>query len=463
MEIRYLKYITITIVAIFILHHLLQYGMFLDGITYAAIAKNMANGLGSFWHPMFTQTIDKQFYSHPPLGIGIQAIFFYILGDSHFTELIYAIINTALSVIAISLVWKVVVSSQQHKKIWFLPVFIWICIPIVFWSFTNNILENTLHYLGLFAVYFLIIASQKSQCKYALISSFFITAALLVKGPVGLFPIIVPFIFTLCFKSNSILDAIKIMSSSFMGIVILLGALYWLQPDMHANLEAYFKIQLLPSLNSKIIENQSRFYIIKSLLKELIVPAIIVVVFYFLSRYKNWKWSFEYKQELLFLILIGLSACVPIIISGKQRDFYVLPSIPFYVMASCLIIAPVFNNYILPKLKWKSIKYTFVVILFLLCLDSLYVFNRDKTDSNIIPDLKVLKSYFGKQTIVSVDSAFVHEYKLTSYLNRFSNISVDPFEMHEYYLSIQNQSNKFKDFNAVSADLQYFKLWKKPE
>jgi hypothetical protein len=61
---------------------LIQDDMFLDGVTYAAISKNLAHGYGTFWMPHYTQTKDAVFHGHPPLVFGIQSFFFRVLGDS---------------------------------------------------------------------------------------------------------------------------------------------------------------------------------------------------------------------------------------------------------------------------------------------------------------------------------------------------------------------------------------------
>lgn len=54
-------------IALLLIPTLVQDGMFLDGITYSAISRNMANGIGSFWHPHYTETLYPHFNEHPPL------------------------------------------------------------------------------------------------------------------------------------------------------------------------------------------------------------------------------------------------------------------------------------------------------------------------------------------------------------------------------------------------------------
>ena len=61
----------------------------MDGLYYATIAKNLANGLGSFWQLYFTE-LDGVFYGHPPLAMGLQSILFSIFGDSIYIERAYS-------------------------------------------------------------------------------------------------------------------------------------------------------------------------------------------------------------------------------------------------------------------------------------------------------------------------------------------------------------------------------------
>ena len=44
---------TLAIFIVLIVPLLVQDGMFMDGVLYAAVAKNQAEGFGSFWQPIF--------------------------------------------------------------------------------------------------------------------------------------------------------------------------------------------------------------------------------------------------------------------------------------------------------------------------------------------------------------------------------------------------------------------------
>jgi hypothetical protein len=46
--------LTIAIISRMVLPILLADGMFMEGQQYSCIAKNMANGIGNWWHPIYT-------------------------------------------------------------------------------------------------------------------------------------------------------------------------------------------------------------------------------------------------------------------------------------------------------------------------------------------------------------------------------------------------------------------------
>ena len=56
--------LAVSLYCLLVLPRLLSYGMFLDGVTYASIARNMAENYGSFWQPYYTATVYPTFYEH---------------------------------------------------------------------------------------------------------------------------------------------------------------------------------------------------------------------------------------------------------------------------------------------------------------------------------------------------------------------------------------------------------------
>lgn len=129
-------------------------GMFLDGVYYATIAKNLSNGLGSFWFLPSIASSDV-FHGHPPLAMGLQSIFFSIFGDSIYIERAYSLFTFLITGFFIHLIWKEVMGGKYSSYSWVVLFFLAI-IPLNGWACSNNLLENTMNIFVAFSVFFLI-------------------------------------------------------------------------------------------------------------------------------------------------------------------------------------------------------------------------------------------------------------------------------------------------------------------
>ena len=129
-------------------------GMFMDGLYYATISRNLAFGIGEFWQPIFTPT-DSVFWGHPPLAFGLQSLGFKIFGDSIYVERFYSFFTFIFSGFIIYLIWKEVSKKELHHLFW-IPLLLWTLVPLVPWAAANNILENTMAIFIYLAVLFIL-------------------------------------------------------------------------------------------------------------------------------------------------------------------------------------------------------------------------------------------------------------------------------------------------------------------
>ena len=150
----------IGIVLILLSNSLLTEGMFLDGVTYACISRNMTIGLGSFWNPHYTQTIGNVFHSHPPLAFGLEALLFKVFGDHWWVEKLYSALTFLVSGILIAAIWK---RTTNRPRMAWLPLLFWSVMPIVSWIAINNMLENTMTVFVLLSVYLMIVSYQRNN------------------------------------------------------------------------------------------------------------------------------------------------------------------------------------------------------------------------------------------------------------------------------------------------------------
>ena len=188
----------IGIMLILVGRELFSEGMFLDGVLYACISRNMACGMGDFWNPHYTQTIGSVFHSHPPLAFGLEALMFKAFGDHYFIERLYSLLMFIVSGWLIALIWKR--TTNNIRWAW-MPLLYWIAMPLVTWSVANNMLENTMTVFVLLSVYLMLVGYQRNHKIWLFLAAIALFAAFLSKGFTGLFPLVFPLIYC-CFDEK---------------------------------------------------------------------------------------------------------------------------------------------------------------------------------------------------------------------------------------------------------------------
>jgi 4-amino-4-deoxy-L-arabinose transferase-like glycosyltransferase len=458
-----------TLFLVILLPGMVQQGMFLDGITYSAISKNLANGIGNFWNPHYTNTLYPSFYEHPPLVFGIQSLFFKIFGDSFLTERIFSFCNCLLSSFAIYLIWSRIFKGTEYQKFAWLPLFFWIITPIISWSFKNNLLENTLSVFTLFALFFQIESVQKKSLFSLVLGSICIVAAFLSKGFVGLFPLATLLIYAFVFKEFKNKKMVLYSILSLILPLLLLIFLYWIIPGFKNNFDHYLNQQLIPALNNqREITTTSHFGLLIYLLIQLLLPFIILFIILVFRYIKKSDLKFDNTKMAQFFLLIGLSASLPLMITLKQRPFYLVPSLPFYILSfSCFIVS--IPNQKIGQIKKKN---HFLILIFsslviIITLVSSWIsFGKIARDYEIIQDVTAISNEVPKGTTIQTTKKIWENWVLTAYLSRYQNISLDCNQEQEYLLYSKpttNQETLLTKYNLTTCNLRKYKLYKKKE
>jgi len=127
--------------------------MFVDGIVYASIARNMAENYGSFWRPYYTATVAPVFSDQPPLGFWLQSWAYRLFGNSVYIEAWWGFVAGVLILVGLGCVWRY--NTPQGGTLagpWF-PILLFVIIPMTSWILSNNMLENTITVFIMASVY----------------------------------------------------------------------------------------------------------------------------------------------------------------------------------------------------------------------------------------------------------------------------------------------------------------------
>ncbi|MEZ5041604.1 MAG: glycosyltransferase family 39 protein [Saprospiraceae bacterium] len=448
--------------------------MYNDGIWYAILSKNMAEGIGSFWNPQLTATIFPAFHEHPPLVFGMQSFFFSFLGDSLVVERLYAFFIFLLSALVIFFIWQQVFSADKSlQKLWFLPFTLWLLNEVTYLFYAANILEPTMGLFTLLAVYCLFLSTTKKEDKLAVpwiaLSGIALLGATLSKGFVGLFPLAVLGIHWLVFRQISFVKML-LRTSVMLGILALGYTLILALPAAKESLLQYLNSQVIASISEARTAyhfRENRLYIIWRLFEVLLPALILSSIFIYLSfKQKPTKFSKPLFQQSLFFMLIGISASFPLMVSPRQTFYYLLPAIPYFAIGLAMLISPIIAQY-LQTISEKNkqlnrVKVIFVVLLLAgvgLTISKIgTVSHRDKITIN---DIDKIGAIVPNGTTIASKG---YTAQLVGYLYRFHQISIDTSHMDYPYLVVDKTKHKVPDtlhFQKIALENERFELYER--
>ena len=414
-----------------VLPRLFEDGMFLDGLMYATISRNLAAGLGTWWKPHFSETLYGEFFAdHPPLVFWVESIFFRMFGDHYLVEAFYSLCTAVAAGVLIVLLWRRLTANYPElARLAWLPVFFWLSIPQILWIYSNNMLENTLTVFMLLSVMFLVKASfgDRPVMLYIVLGGIFSCAGVLSKGPLALFPIAVVGLYWLIIRRISFARALLYTSLLLvtMGIV---AAIVWSIEDARVNLTRYYEIQLLPSVTGERGANSHRLKIVGKLLEELAPMIGISLVVTLVALRKRFAGSISDGpwQLGVFMLAVGASGVLPVAASLRQNTFYIVPAFPFFALGLGLITAPIILRFTqkIGTRAYRAFRATAIVALIAILGFAFSAALRSSSDPTLI-DLKAIGEHVNDDAVISICPSMRGEWGLFAVLARYYNVSLD--------------------------------------
>lgn len=314
-----------------LLPRMLAVGMFFDGVTYAAVARNLALGIGSFWQPHYTQTIYPAFCEQPPLGLWLQSLAFRLCGDSAHVESFYGLGAGLLLLLLLSGLWRAL-GMQRRAGAW-LPILLLAVYPLTSWILASNMLESTMTLFTTAAVLVALLAVGARlagrQILGGLLAGGLVAAAVLTKGPVGVFPLAVPALALLLTRRPSLRSVIRTMTA-MLGALVLVGALIGSSPAAREGLRPYIENQLLAHLSGDKGHAVFSLRILRILVLDTIAPLALAGLLWLVAGRNSRPCA---SRTTGLLLAIGLVASLPILLSPYQMKWYLFPSLPFFALA----------------------------------------------------------------------------------------------------------------------------------
>lgn len=441
-------------------------GMFMDGLLYADISRNMSEGLGSFWQPHFSNTLLNEFYEHPPLAFGLQSLWFKIFGDSIYVERLYSLFTYIVVAYLIVLIWGNL--TNDRKTAW-IPLLFWLITADVIWSVSNNMLENTMTIFVCLSVLFYFKSFKDKRFMWIVLSGLSISLGCLTKGFFCLYIWSMPF-FVWLFKRERtfiqmFLETIVLIFSTIMPIALL----YLIVPAAKNNFLHYFNKQVMGSIK-EVVTVDSRFNILFVFLRNIIVHIVIVIIVILIAFRKNFEKKLlkQNLKESLLLFVIVLSGILPIMISMKQRNFYILTVYPLFALGLAYFIYPLLKPMI-DRIKTDSIGFRiFKILTFLIVISSISLsvmqLNKIGRDQDVINDCKLVINVVGENSTINICHEMHSVWNLHGYFARYGNVSLDRNQnnMCQYYLSANDCNKEYLNdfYELVPLKLNNYQLYK---
>jgi 4-amino-4-deoxy-L-arabinose transferase-like glycosyltransferase len=428
------RLLTVAVFAVATVPRLVHRGMFVDGVTYASIARNLAEGQGSFWSPFYTSTIYPQFHEHPPLGFWLQSLWFRVLGDHWFVERAHAIAAALATAFVIAWIWRRMnrygrtnrygcASGSAAAGDW-LPILFWIAVPVVSWSIVGNLLETSVAVFTTGAAAAAMTAAYGERTLAAvgwgILSGASIGAATLTKGPVGLFPLAAPVLFWPI--SGRRLGWASLAGQ--WGTVLACAIALWSVPVARASLTQYVYQQVLPAIGGQREVSASSLTIVTQLIQAVLLPTAAVGGLVIVAARRFVAPSPQQRVEARSLLLLGLAGTLPIAVSAKQAGHYLVPAVPLFALAAARSIAPtlaVAADRIAVRRTGLDLL-TAAVVLVTIGASFTPAVGRDRAR---LADLDVLESTIPQGKTVGICLASNHDWGLHAWLERRFQVSLD--------------------------------------
>lgn len=439
----------------FVITPLFQQGLFGDGLMYLTVAFNRYKGYGSFWKQHYSDTSMSFFCEQPPLYFESLGWMYRLFGGNEIAEKFFTLILILLTVFLCVKIWNLL-THERYKKIAWLPALFVFCVPVFTWSFCNQVIETMVVPLTLGVFYLQLTYLHFGHRR--LISFFGIIALLvmlfLTKGIQSCFLLVA------LFFAAVTTDRRRFSKTTMKGLLLFVacmgacGLIFIMNADAMFWLENYYNKRIVATFNHKGATAAHHFEIIVRYFSELL-PLIgicaLVSAWLIVGKKYSWKlqWGhFKKNTSAGWLLLISLSASLPLAVTLEQRGFYLSPAFPFAAFALCVL----YRRYLLVILGRFTKRASVLLpaaglmaaaaslVFFVMCK------NEYKRDEGMIKDVAQIKTRVKRGAFIGINQSTWNTFSLHSYLNKANDNSLAVTDTLEYF--VQEKENK----DSIPAD-----------
>jgi hypothetical protein len=466
--------LTLSVVLGLTLPVLIQDAMFQDAMLYSSVSRNLAIGHGNFWFLQYS-TLNLEgipsFHEQPPFFFGIQSLFYKVLGDSRYVERLFTLLLLLLNAWLIHVLWQKLLHGQEaFRKFSWVPVFLWIIIPVNFWSFHNNMIENLLSVFTLLAVIFAhhaVTASGIKSNAWALASGSMVFLATFTKGVPGLFPLIFPVLYVWIYRSKTLWQGITLSLLQLLVPVFCYAVLMAFESS-RSSLSIWFFDRFLMRVEAMPTASY-RLEIVWRVFTELIpVYVVIVLVALQLPAVKRAE-MFRANRQLSWLMAgTGLSGSLPLALTMIQKGWYLIPAFPFFAIAGALLLVKPLQEWmeqLASRAVWrKRLMFLGSVLLIGVLAVSWSLKDTISREEDTVTDVyQIGKVVPGFSTMTVPASQYdQYDFILQGFLVRYFNISISPYKAYPFFLKLKGSAAEVPpQYTKVPLPLKKYELYQR--
>lgn len=385
-------------------------GMFMDGLIYSNISTNMAEGVGSFWHPVYTATHHPDFYEHPPLALGLLALFYMVLGTHIWVTKLYMALTMLLCAWLTVRLW--VRLGGKRENAW-MPLLLWTLMPTVTHFANQCLLENTMVLFDLGAILLLL----RPECKAlrGLLAGLLLAAAFLTKGFTGLFPLVLPLLLWLFDRKNLSFKAMLAQSICMLaGMLLPLVVIALAVPEARDYFSNYMQHQVVAGWSQGEVH---RWQILVYFLRSTAIAIGVVLLVAIVNKGVGQKPT---REQWAMWALVAC-AVLPMMVSTRQREFYLLTAMPIVAVLLVLLIEEPVARWIKPS---KALAYIALALLLGAVVLNAVRFGSEGRDARLQRDLEVIAPHLERGEMVTVPTPLYFNYSLQGYYYRECRVSL---------------------------------------
>ena len=184
------------------------------------------------------------------------------------------------------------------------------------------------------------------RLAWVVLAALMMELAFMVKGFAGLFPVFFPLLYWLIVRRERLVYPIVSTAIILFVWLATIFVVVIFSPQIYTHLYNYLHHQMIGGV-LHVQTVTSHFYILYVLLSQSVIPLLVLAAvclvrikhrpFYrFLFFWRNTKRltaeQIERSRLGWFFLAVGFSGILPVMIGLKQQDFYVVPTLPFFLI-----------------------------------------------------------------------------------------------------------------------------------